>query len=64
MFSIVYFSFTASLYQSHGEFPSSGYKELDRGLLLDVGFNSIRSVSEASTFNLNGRFKNTFSLTV
>lgn len=37
--------FTATLYQSHGEFPSSGYKELDKGLLLDVGFNSLPLVS-------------------
>ncbi|XP_050316083.1 sorting and assembly machinery component 50 homolog [Anthonomus grandis grandis] len=29
-----------SVFQAHSEWPSSGYKQLERGLLLDIGFNS------------------------
>jgi outer membrane protein insertion porin family len=32
--------FTTSVFQSNSEWPVSGYKELDRGLLLDFGFHS------------------------
>lgn len=31
---------TASVFQAHSEWPNSGYKQLDKGLLLDVGFYS------------------------
>ncbi|KAF2904629.1 hypothetical protein ILUMI_01545 [Ignelater luminosus] len=36
--------FSASVYQSTSEWPVSGYKELDKGLLLDFGFNSFSAV--------------------
>ncbi|KAJ3652126.1 hypothetical protein Zmor_018119 [Zophobas morio] len=32
--------FTTSVFQSNAEWPVSGYKELDRGLLFDFGFHS------------------------
>ncbi|KAF7285528.1 hypothetical protein GWI33_010527 [Rhynchophorus ferrugineus] len=32
--------FTASILQAHSEWPNSGYKLLERGLLLDLGFHS------------------------
>lgn len=35
------FSFTASVFQANSEFPASGLKELSRGTLLDIGFNSL-----------------------
>lgn len=33
--------FTTSIYQATAEWPVSGYKELNKGLLLDFGFNSL-----------------------
>ncbi|KAJ8916606.1 hypothetical protein NQ315_000251 [Exocentrus adspersus] len=33
-------TFTTSVFQSQSEWPSSGYKQLERGLLLDLGFYS------------------------
>lgn len=34
------FSFTGTVFQAGSEWPSSGYKQIERGLLLDFGFNS------------------------
>ena len=36
---------TTNIYQSNGEFPQSGFKELDRGFLADLSFSSAPSVS-------------------
>ena len=36
---------TGNIYQSTGEFPQSGLKELDRGFLADLSFKSAPSVS-------------------
>ncbi|XP_045621493.1 sorting and assembly machinery component 50 homolog A isoform X2 [Procambarus clarkii] len=38
--------FTSSVYQQGAEAPWSGYKELDRGLLLTLAFNSAASVQQ------------------
>ena len=37
-------SLTGNVYQSTGEYPNSGFKELDRGFLADLSFTSSPSV--------------------
>jgi len=36
--------FTSSVYQATSEWPTSGYKELNKGLIIDFGFNSFGAV--------------------
>lgn len=40
LFVILISSFTGSVFQAGSEWPSSGYKATERGLLIDFGFNS------------------------
>lgn len=35
-----FFSFTGTVFQAGSEWPWSGYKQIERGLLIDFGFNS------------------------
>lgn len=39
-------SLKTSILQAHSEWPSSGYKQLERGLLVDLGFYSTSLVSK------------------
>lgn len=36
--------FTTTLYQNLGEFPTSGFKQLDKGVIFDFAFNSLESL--------------------
>ena len=52
---------SANIYQSNGEFPQSGFKELDRGVLADLSFRSAPSVAHNLQYEAVWRNINTLN---
>lgn len=52
---------TGNIYQSTGEYPQSGFKELDRGFLADLSFKSAPSVAHNLQYEAVWRNINTIN---